>query len=754
MMLTLKINQKLLLLLLVVSLLPLGLVNLYWYRATQSSLRSEAVDHQKILTNSAVYRVNQYMTDKVNALIIHSQTAAVRSLSPTNAHQDLSSLIKQDSDIQTLTLANPDGQVVISMDRNSDLPTTANVSDQDAFRATTFLSGREYISPVSFSDRGHPTITIAAPLVKFTSGQDLLNLSTANSNQVRTPQQITGVLIETVDLTGLWQGVLSQGTNNGGYMYVVDGEGTLITYPDVAFQKSHQNLSKSPAVNAFLKNPEANPNPKMLTSEKGESVLSSYSMVARTNWGVITIEPAAAIFALANHVAVVGLSIFAIAALLVATISYFVSRQVTIPIRRLAAGTALISQGRLDTRVAIDSRDEIGTLATSFNTMAHNLGVLLQRTQAESNKANIILGNVSEGIVAINIAGNIILANRAAAELLGDLPPNLIGKPLASLYHWSMDNRPFSPSLTEQEFYPDITLTNSNHRIYYIDMMINPVADDPTGIHAIITIIDKTGEQELENMKVDFVSMAAHELRTPLTAIRGYLDLITHDETVSLSDKMRNYIGNMEASSMQLVSLIRNLLNVSRVERNELTISREKVDWAKTLQKAMVDLQFTAETKSITLTYEGPVSDVYLLAEQITMLEVINNLISNAINYTDSGGKVAVKLRQTDDKVITEISDNGIGIPANSLEHLFTKFYRVRSGLPSGSGGTGLGLYISKSIVELHGGELTVTSVENEGSTFSIVLPKFDEAAYNEIIRTTPNRLNQKHGWTTKNTTR
>jgi signal transduction histidine kinase len=749
-----NISTKLLVLLLLVALIPMGLLSVYWYRTTQISLRSDAVASQKIQTQSDSYRVDQYMTDKVNALIIHSQATSVQSFIITPATKDLQSLLQQDGDIQHLTLVNQKGIVAINFDRSGSLPTGADVSSEDAFRAATYLAGKEYISPVTFNSKKQPMVTIAAPLVQYTSGQDLTNLSTAADGQIRTPDQISGVLIETVNLNNLWQSVFTKTASNGEYAYVVDSEGALIGYPDTSFSATHQSLKQAAPVAAFLANPTASPTPTTMTSERGLKVLSSYAQVSRTNWGVISEVPLSTVFAASNRAAAVGAAILAIATAVITVVSYVVSRRVTRPIRQLAESAEQISLGKLDTRTSVESRDEIGSLSQAFNRMAARLATILQQAVAESTKANVILNNVSEGILALDGEGNIMLANVAAAVFIGELPQNIIRKPMDDLYHWTVNGKPFHPLQTGVGIYQEIMLTNENKRVYFVDMLVNPIRDDPTGINCILTILDKSKERELENMKVDFVSMAAHELRTPMTSIRGYVDLIQHEKSFQPSELIQDYVSHIDASSVQLVGLINNLLNVSRIERGVLTLRRDKIDWAELVQKAIADQQFTAKAKSLTLTYEGPKEGVFLFADPLAITEVINNLVSNAINHTLTGGTIAVTVVEMGDEVVTKVIDNGVGISEQSLPHLFTKFYRARSSLTSGSGGTGLGLFISRSIVEMHDGRISAESEEGKGSTFTVVLPTFDEETYNREAKVKSESITRKHGWIIKNTSR
>jgi len=278
--------------------------------------------------------------------------------------------------------------------------------------------------------------------------------------------------------------------------------------------------------------------------------------------------------------------------------------------------------------------------------------------------------------------------------------------------------------------------------------------DNPNNIKFIITMRDQTDERELEMMKLDFVSMAAHELRTPITAIRGYLSLLSADNESSLSDQGKQSVERAKSSTSQLVGLISNLLNVTKIERGTLTMAFNKIDWPKTVQEIMHDHEFGAEEKQIKLTYEGPDDGIMVLADEIAIREVMNNLIANAINYTEADGYITVSLKEEDGKVITTVKDNGAGIPANALDRLFTKFYRVKGGMASGSGGTGLGLYISRSIVELHKGTIGVESEYGEGSVFTVILPAYDDIQYTEIQNNQAKGIVKRRGWITKNTAR
>ncbi|GAC1387539.1 MAG: hypothetical protein NVS1B7_0650 [Candidatus Saccharimonadales bacterium] len=713
-----------------------------------------AAQRQTMLTVAAADQVDQFIAAKINTVILHSQTSSIQQFQLVAAQRELAAYIYQDTDLTRVALADVAGQEVMAVTQSGTANQLRNVSNSDGFRAASFLAGKEYISGVRFDQDNQPLITIAVPLVAFETRQSLANLSTAERGLIRNNGDIKGVLIADISLKNLWQSVLSAKLGKNGYAYVVDAQGKLIAHPDSALIKSTQDLSHTAQVAEFLQHPTATESPKINISEKGVTVLSAFHVVPHTGWAVIAEEPVSSIFAPVNHVFGLMVVILIISGIITVILSLLFSRRLTRPLSRLVAATAEISEGNLSTRLPVESSDEIGSLATRFNLMASNLQTLIANLKHEGTKLNIVLNSVGEGVVATDNNDHIILANIAAAVLAGGLPSDVSGKKFTDVFSLIKNNHPFSVDCTSSEVYNDIVYVSPNKRLHYLSISVNQIEDDPDGIKNIITLRDQTDERELELMKLDFVSMAAHELRTPITAIRGYLSLLSEDDQSVLSMGSKKFIERALSSTSQLVGLISNLLNVSKIERGTLNMVYAKIDWPTIVQDAIHDHEFSAMEKNIELRYEGTKNNVPLLADQVSIKEVINNLIANAIHYTDPGGHIIVSLEVTDTEIITKIKDDGIGIPANAVQRLFTKFYRVKGGIASGSGGTGLGLYISKSIVELHKGKIWVESEYGRGSTFIFSLPVYDEVQYIETTEKQMTGVNKRRGWVTKNITR
>jgi signal transduction histidine kinase len=284
----------------------------------------------------------------------------------------------------------------------------------------------------------------------------------------------------------------------------------------------------------------------------------------------------------------------------------------------------------------------------------------------------------------------------------------------------------------------------------YVNVEAVVLNDDPNGIAALITFHDLTKTHQLEQMKIDFVALAAHELRTPLTEIKGYLDILENEAT-GLTKSNRDFLKRTIASANQLNGLMHNLLNVSRIEHGELGYEPEPVDYVTFLHGIEPELQSSAVGQNRKLKLELPQKLPPVTADATALREVIVNLVQNAIAHTaPKTGTITITVVKRRNEVETVVRDNGTGIPADALPHLFTKFYRVEE-MKSATRGTGLGLYICKSIIMAHGGNIWVESEEGKGSTFTFVLPfkmvapasSREDNATNSTIQITRGA----HGW-------
>ncbi len=496
------------------------------------------------------------------------------------------------------------------------------------------------------------------------------------------------------------------------------------------------------------------------TDYRGEQVFIVAHPVGATGWTLAAKidknEALAPVFALRDSL----LAAVFLVSLITITIALLFTRFITRPILRIGQVSRQIGHGDFSAKLNIRRRDEIGALARSVNAMGANLEQLVGGIESQRERLQIVLDSTIEGIFAVDGESKIVLANSAAAKLLAATPESLVGKSLADLFSWKHGKQTIVPDYVSPgvRSYADLQYSDSTGSKRFAKVNVAGIrgGQNHYGTKAIVTINDETASHDLENMKTDFVSLAAHELRTPLTAVRGYLEVVLYKESQGDSTDTPTFVRRALNNVIELGGLINNLLDVSRIERGTLTLTIEKVDISTILARLIEDTKITAEDRHIRLMLTYSNQAEYVIGDELALREVFNNLLINAIKYNHDGGSVEVRLKRENDTYNITFEDTGPGIPAEAMPHLFSKFYRVHGGLASGSGGTGLGLFIAKSIIERHHGTISVTSQLGKGASFTVQLPVFDEKTFKDQRSNTDTEPNvrRKRGWVTKNIAR
>jgi signal transduction histidine kinase len=224
--------------------------------------------------------------------------------------------------------------------------------------------------------------------------------------------------------------------------------------------------------------------------------------------------------------------------------------------------------------------------------------------------------------------------------------------------------------------------------------------------------------RELDSTKDEFISMASHQLRTPLTSVKGYLSMVLDGDAGEVNDNQRKLLEQAFRSSQQMVFLISDLLNLSRLNTGKFVIEPVQVNLMDVVQAEVDQLSETAKSRGVGLVYDKPGSFPDLMLDETKIHQVIMNFIDNAIYYTKSGGTVTVGLHETPTAVEYTVQDNGIGVPKSVQHRLFTKFYRADNAQKARPDGTGLGLFMAKKVIVAQGGSIIFESEEGKGSTF------------------------------------
>ncbi len=339
---------------------------------------------------------------------------------------------------------------------------------------------------------------------------------------------------------------------------------------------------------------------------------------------------------------------------------------------------------------------------------------LYAHTEIERSKLETILTNIAEGVIVIDQDRRLILVNRMAREMFELAEENVSGRRVQDvLSHGDLVNL-LTRSRTTEPFRTEITLEDG--RVFYAQL--TPIPE----VGQTVTLQDITYLKELDRIKSDFVSTVSHDLRSPLTAILGYIELL--DRVGPLSELQREFISRVQFNVHTITSLINDLLDLGRIEAG-FDARNEVVPIEAMVKEVLEEFSAAADEKSQQLLVELSPGMPVTLGDPVRLRQMLSNLVSNAIRYTQSGGTIRVRGRSEGDQVILQVVDNGPGIPLADQPHIFDKFYRA-SNIPAEVPGTGLGLAIVKSIVENQQGRIWVDSNPGQGSTFTVVLPISD----------------------------
>ncbi len=268
-------------------------------------------------------------------------------------------------------------------------------------------------------------------------------------------------------------------------------------------------------------------------------------------------------------------------------------------------------------------------------------------------------------------------------------------------------------------------VVEDKQEIKQFDLAASYSRDESAGNEVILALFDRTAHYGREESASSYVTMAVHELRTPVTVLRGYIEVFEDELGPGLSPEYQEFMRKMSAAAQSLSAFVSNILNVARVDENQLTLQLHEANWNEALPQIISDLELRASVRGKTLELDIEPGLPTVGIDRISMYEVVSNLVDNAIKYSGQANRIVIHSRKADDNTVeTVVEDFGPGMPESILPQLFTKFYRSHRSRGT-VGGSGLGLYLVKSIVTAHGGSVWVNSKEGEGSKFGFTVQTF-----------------------------
>jgi signal transduction histidine kinase len=417
--------------------------------------------------------------------------------------------------------------------------------------------------------------------------------------------------------------------------------------------------------------------------------------------------------------------LFSIATICVFGLGFFIAQRIIHPLQRLVQTAVAVAEGDLQQRTGIERNDEIGRLASSFDFMTDRLVERNYQLVTQASKLTAILDSIGDGVVVLDRQGVVITTNPAARQLLTEVSSDFLVEILRDLPPVPLPN-----SGNELELSQALALAKLQQSKRYkvgrrvLSALMAPVitpAGDVLGI--VLALRDVTREAEAEKLKDGFITNISHELRTPLTTVKGYSDLLLLTANGVLNEKQFKYLQTISRNADTLLYHINQIIDISEIQAGTLRLKMEKVCFSEVVKETTDSWRERMAAKGLTFQVTMPEDVFYVEGDAKRLKWALDNLLSNAYNYTLTGGRVWVRLFQEEDQFHLDVSDTGVGVAEADQPYLFTRFFRASHQAMFNVPGVGLGLFVVRSLMEAHDGRAWAKSQFEVGSTFSVTIP-------------------------------
>lgn len=451
-----------------------------------------------------------------------------------------------------------------------------------------------------------------------------------------------------------------------------------------------------------------------IQSMTGDTVLGALYVKSDIEDQYQQIKNIAVIFVTASLLAV-GISM---------VVAILIAHSITQPIGEMREQALRIARGDYSRKVTVHGKDELGQLALTFNQLAEQIEETQDAMESERNRLNSVLSHMSDGVVATDRRGKVITINDMALSLLGISKEAAVGQNILNLLDIEKDYTLRKILESTEELLIERNESNyGDNKIIRVEFsMIRRESGFISGLVAVLH--DVTEQEQNERDRREFVSNVSHELRTPLTSMRSYIETLSEGAWQDQEIAPRFLKITLDETD-RMIRMINDLLDLSRMDNGNLKLNIEMVNFNELVNFVLdrFDVIIANSEKKYRIVREFTQRPLFVEVDTDRMIQVIDNIMNNAIKYSPDGGKITVRLMETHNNVILSITDQGLGIPKKDISRIFERFYRVDKARARKQGGTGLGLAISKEVVKALGGTIWATSIENYGSTFYISLP-------------------------------
>lgn len=420
-----------------------------------------------------------------------------------------------------------------------------------------------------------------------------------------------------------------------------------------------------------------------------------------------------------KNVLVIVLEALLLAVLASVIIGYILGKTITVPIINLTKRAEKLAAGEFDTIEVSKENDEIGRLSNAFGYMSQELRKTIMEVNEEKTKIETILFNMTDGVLAFDLSGKVMLINSEAAKFIGSESPEKLE--FDGLFKKMNANITLGDLIyIKNESSPEREVEYNEK---YLKLNFATIEKDSKISGILVVMRDITDQEKLELARREFVSNVSHELRTPLTTVKSYAETLMDD---SLTDKalQNKFLSVIIKEADRMTRIVKDLLTLSRLDESKNdVIEPEDIDLQSLLEGVVEKMYISAKKKNQAVSYKAINPVPIFKSERDKLEQVVINIVSNAIKYTGDGGNIDIVSGKLYNDAFVKVIDNGIGIPSKNLPRLFERFYRVDKARSRDTGGTGLGLAISKQIIESLGGSITINSEFGKGTEVILTFP-------------------------------
>jgi two-component system phosphate regulon sensor histidine kinase PhoR len=420
--------------------------------------------------------------------------------------------------------------------------------------------------------------------------------------------------------------------------------------------------------------------------------------------------------AIRRFIAMMGLAVGATGLVITSWLTW----RIVHPVQDLTQAAEQIAAGEYPQRVDVATRDELGMLARSFEKMSRELDSRERQLRESMQRQTTVLAGMIEGVIAVDRRQHVLFANVAAGRKLRFSPEDVVGLPLLEVVR-SHELRTIVEQALQTRQHCQGEIQRKSDVQLTLEVHATPLPGQPCpGV--VLVLHDVTDLKRLEGMRQQFIANVSHELKTPLSSIKAYTETLLSG-ALEDTEHARTFLSRIDDQADRLQDLIIDMLSLARIESGQMPLELANVSVVEVVENCVRDYEGRAAAGQLTLVNQIDSGPLQVRADEEALLQILSNLVDNAIKYTPAGGTVTIRGRSEESQAVIEVADTGPGIAPEHHERLFERFYRVDRARSRELGGTGLGLSIVKHLCQAMGGSVAVESALKKGSVFRVRIP-------------------------------